>query len=451
LPYSAKERLDIAVENQHITVEVIVTMGAIQSIVQYKIPDLYWQWGILIFLILLMTTYGGFSFWFYQKYSMFTETPTSIATLLSVRRNALGSIPAASFVSVTGGQPPWSLMNEANKALYNWRPLTVRLVGYLGGSNGLENGVFDMNFGVTSALKLGARCFLFDIDYLEVAPCRPLLLYRDKTGYKRSLNSGSILEGMTSLSNNAFTNNTDPILIILYLHRVPPGNKQKERFFLNLAQSLKPLATNRLGSLNGNNYFSCGKEDTLFSSPITTYRQKFIVCVNYDTSQLGAPTNPTDNLHYWNNARIYQDPQGIDATLGLVTPSVANGGSRYIKVASTDQIINTAVSERAGYATGCSSVFTISLAPPEYEYTNAKMETLLNILGVQCVPLDVLSLGTNPNHASANAEILRNKPITTPGFTRIDLSTDNSISKKDPLSYWYYAPWSFKNIAIYVE
>ena len=235
-----------------------MTMGAIQSIVQYKIPDLYWQWGILIFLILLMTTYGVFAFWFYKEYSMFTETPNSIATLLSVRRNALGSIPAASFVSVTanlptanlptvtGGQPPWSLMNVLNQALYNWRPLTVRLVGYLGGSNGLENGVFDMNFGVTSALKLGARCFLFDIDYLEVAPCRPLLLYRDKTGYKRSLNSGSILEGMTSLSNNAFTNNTDPILIILYLHRVPPGNKQKERFFLNLAQSLKPLATKQL-------------------------------------------------------------------------------------------------------------------------------------------------------------------------------------------------------------
>ena len=74
------------------------------------------------------------------------------------------------------------------------------------------------------------------------------------------------------------------------------------------------------------------------------------------------------------------------------------------------------------------------------------METLLNILGVQCVPLDVLSLGTNPNHAAANAEILRIKPITTPGFLRVDLSTDNSESKKDPLSYWYYAPWSFKNI-----
>ena len=433
-------------------------MGAIQSIVQYKIPDLYWQWGILIFLILLMTTYGGFAFWFYKEYSMFTETPTSIATLLSVRRNALGSIPAASFVSVTanllpasGGQQPWSLMKRENQALRNWRPLTVRLVGYLGGSNGLENGVFDMNFGVTSALKLGARCFLFDIDYLEAAPCRPLLLYRDKTGYKRSLNSGSILEGMTSLSNNAFTNNTDPILIILYLHRVPPGNKQKERFFLNLAQSLKPLATKHLGSSDTGNFLNCAKEDTLFSSPITTYQDKFIVCVNYDTSQLGATTNPADNLHYWNNARIYQDPQGIDATLGSVTPSVANGGQAFIKVASTDQIINTAVSERAGYATGCSSVFTISLAPPEYEYTNAKMETLLNILGVQCVPLDVLSLGTNPNHAAANAEILRNKPITTPGFTRIDLSTDNSISKKDPLSYWYYAPWSFKNIAIYVE
>jgi hypothetical protein len=78
------------------------------------------------------------------------------------------------------------------------------------------------------------------------------------------------------------------------------------------------------------------------------------------------------------------------------------------------------------------------------------METLLNTLGVQCVPLDVLSLGANPNHAAANAEILTNKPTSTTGFSRVDLSTDNSTSKKDPLSYWYYAPWSFKNITNYV-
>jgi hypothetical protein len=437
-------------------------MEAIKSIVQYKIPDLYWQWGILIFLILLMTTYGGFSFWFYQKYSMYTETPTSIATLLSVRRNALGSIPQASFVSVTanlqpatGGQVPWSSMKVDNQALYNWRPLTVRLVGYLGGSNGLENGVFDMNFGVTSALKLGARCFFFDIDYLEVAPCRPLLLYRDKTGYKKSLNSGSILDGMTALSNNAFSNNTDPILIIIYLHRIPPGKKQQERFFLNLAQSLKPLATNHLGTTTLGNFYNCAKEDTLFITPITTYANKFIVCVNYDTSPLTTNTNPTDNLHYWNNARIYQDPQGIDATLGSVTPSVATGNTAYIKVASTDQIINLSSTgsstgsptPQATYAASCSAKFTISLAPPEYDYTNAKMETLLNTLGVQCVPLDVLSLGANPNHAAANAEIFKIKP--TP--IRLDLSKDNSSSKKDPLSYWYYAPWSFKNIANYVE
>jgi len=429
-------------------------MGAIQSIVQYKIPDLYWQWGILIFLILLMTTYGGFSFWFYQKYSMFTETPNSIATLLSVRRNTLGSIQPASFVSVTanlatGGLVPWSSINEQYQALHNWRPLTVRLVGYLGGSNGLENGVFDMNFGVRSALNLGTRCFLFDIDYLEVAPCRPLLLYRDKTAYKRSLNSGSILDGMTALSNNAFTNNRDPILIILYLHRIPPGNKQQERFFLNLAKSLNPLADNQnhLGETSLGNFRNCGKEADLFISPITNYASKFIVCVNYDTSQLKATTNPADNLHYWNHARIYQDPQGIDKTLGSVTPSVATGGSARIKVASTDQIINTEEAKQPAYAVSCSSVFTISLAPPEYDYTNAKMETLLNTLGVQCVPLDVLSLGINPNHAAAKAEILRNKP--TP--TRVELSTDNSTSKKDPLSYWYYAPWSFKNIANYVE
>jgi len=417
-------------------------MEAIKSLAN-KDTNFYWQWGILIFLIFLMSLLGGLSLWYSQKYSLYTETANSIKLLKEIRNHDLGTIVPRDFPAVCNNltrATPWKLIASEKYALVNWRPLTVRLVGYLGGpdaKNRLMNGVFDVPLGIAYSLKLGARSFFFDIDYLEARPCNPLLLYRDKSGYKRSLNSGSILEATTALSTGAFASNVDPVLIIIYLRRIPPGNKQKSTFFLNLAQSLKPLAQHHLGLTDQGNFHNCGHESALFLAPITDYANKFIVCINYDTFQpeTSSSTVPTDNLHFWNNARIYQDPLAFKPRKDEVTPPAPSSGVASIQVGSPDDILSQ---NPYTYTTRTTSAkFTISIAEPEYDYNNTKMEKLLNVLGVQCVPIDVLGFGTNPNHATANSTIPDNL---------VDLSNDVTTSKTDPLAYWYYAGWSFKNI-----
>ena len=415
-----------------------------------KSPE-FWKYAVYAILVLLMCLYAGTSFWFYQKNGMYTEDPKNIATLLSVRRNdlsvALDRLPPveASVIANLTSSSPWSSIAPNQTALVNWRPLTVRLCGYLGGANGIKNGVFDMNYGITNALKLGARAFFFDIDYLDVAPCAPVLLYRDQQGYKRSLMSGFVKDGMSALANSAFVNNNDPVIIIVYLRRVPSGTIQKTTFFTNLANSLMPLDLHFLKRTDAGNAYGRQSESSIFTTPISSFSQKFIVMINYDTSVIPDTITGQSNLDYWNNARIYQDTTGTGSSIGPITPS-ATTPQAYAQVADASQILSMSAADQTSFAEKNRSVFTLAIREPEYNYSSSDLETLLNKLGVQCVPIDVLANAANPNHVAALAECAayttKNNPLPL-----ASLSTDNSSSKKDPLSYWYYAGYSVKNVA----
>ena len=413
-----------------------------------KSPE-FWKYAVYAILILLMLMYAGTSFWFYQKNAMYTEDPKNVATLISVRRNdlsvVLDRLPPVytSVIANLGGSVPWSSIATNQTALVNWRPLTVRLCGYLGGANGIKNGVFDMNYGIQNALKLGARAFFFDIDYLDVAPCAPVLLYRDQQGYKRSLMSGSVKDGMSALANNAFTNNNDPVIIVVYLRRVPQGPKQQESFFTNLAKSLMPLDSHFLKTTEAGNAYGLQSESSIFTKPISSFSQKFIVMINYNTTTLSG-TGQT-NLNYWNNARIYQHSTGTGPLLGTITPA-ATTPQAYAQVADASQILSMSAVQQTAFAEKNRSVFTLAIREPEYDYSSSDLEILLNKLGVQCVPIDVLANAANPNHVAARAESAKYTTDHNP-LNIVDLSIDTTTSTKDPLSYWYYAGYSIKNLS----
>jgi len=409
----------------------------------------FWKYAVYTILVSLMILYAGTSFWFYQTNAMYTEDPKNVATLISVRRHDLSSaldpLPRveASVISNIGGTVPWSLIPQTKIPLVNWRPLTVRLCGYLGGANGIKNGVFDMNYGITNALKLGARAFFFDIDYLEVAPCAPVLLYRDQQGYKRSLMSGSVKDGMTALANNAFTNNNDPVCIFVYLRRVPQGPTQQSTFFTNLAKSLQPLDSYFLKTTDAGNAYNLQSEATIFTTPISSFTKKFIVMINYNTTVLTG-TGQT-NLHYWNNARIYQHTTGTGASIGPITPA-ATTPQGYVQVADAKEILLMTAVQQAAFAETARAKFTLAIREPEYDYSSSDLDTLLNKLGVQCIPIDVLKNAASPNHVAALAESKTYTTNHTP-LTLVDLSKDTSTSKKDPLSYWYYTGYSIKDVS----
>jgi hypothetical protein len=409
----------------------------------------FWKYAVYAILVILMLTYAGLAFSYYQKNSMYTEDPKNVATLISIRRQDLSSaidrLPPVetSVIASSSGTAPWSSIPKNKIPLVNWRPLTVRLCGYLGGANGIKNGVFDMNYGITKALKLGARGFFFDIDYLEAAPCAPVLLYRDEQGYKRSLMSGSVKDGMTAIANNAFSNNQDPVLIFVYLRRVPKGPKQQNTFFTNLAKALQPLDSYFLKTTDAGNAYGLQSEATLFTTPITSFSKKCIVMINYNTTTLTGTGQ--SNLNYWNNARIYQHTTGTGSSIGEITPA-ATTPQGYVQVADAKEILLMTAVQQAAFAETARAKFTIAIREPEYEYKSSDLEILLNILGVQCIPIDVLANGASPNRIKGieelRAYVRKNLPLKVS-----DLSIDPTSSKKDPLAYWSFAGWSFKNMS----
>jgi len=301
------------------------------------------------------------------------------------------------------------------------------------------DGVFDMVKGIQLALSLGARSFVFDIDYLDNNPCEPRVIHRDSLGIMRSLHTGSIQQGMEALNKMAFANNYDPVIIVVYLRRVPQGKAQKDKFFKTISASLDPLSTFHLGSTEQGNFHNCRSESNLFTTEITNFQKKFIVLCNYNTNLLPPTSNPKDNLDFWVNARLYQHDLGKSGSLGDVTAAnlVPTGQIAFAQVGSTDQFLQIPDSTKSDFQKKTSHVYTVALSPVDEVLTTGQLSILLNTLGIQCVPIDVIRLGENKEHLVT----LKNKKDP---LLLSDLS--NARNDKDPLSYWTYAGWARKNI-----
>jgi hypothetical protein len=403
---------------------------------------------IVTLVIITMTLYFFIiSAWYAITQGQYNSSPESIKSLITAQTHSLNDSFNTHGISLN--ESVCSKIHQKDvvyttlqKPLVNWRPLTVRLAGYLGGLNkSPRNGVFSEDDAVKLALKSGARAFVFDINYMNKFPCKPVIMYRDSGGIKRSLNTGSINAVCTALEKYAFksagTQNSDPIIIIVYLNRVPSGTNQRKTFLSNVASSLSPLSKNHLGLTEQGNYHSCKMESNLFTNDITYYQQKFIVLTNYNTADISPTQNPMDNLHFWTNARIYQDDAYYDSSLGTVTPLKQPAPTSHAVIGSTAQYLQMPTATKPTYRSpsGTSfSKFVISLADPAYPYTVANVNQLMNETGIQCVPLDVLTLTATQNYVTSKT--------STPALSSTTISTATNTS--DPMSFWIYAGWSPK-------
>ena len=302
-----------------------------------------------------------------------------------------------------------------------------------------------MTKGIQLALAQGARAFFFDIDYLDASPCKPAVINRDDGGYMRSLHTGSIKEACQTLVNKAFETNYDPVIVMVYIRRLPEGMTQQKTFLSAIAQQLNPLSTYHLGSTEQGNFYNCLSESTLFTSPITNYQKKFIVLTNYDTSSIVAPTsNPTDNLHFWTNARIYRDPSGLGSGLGDVTPAPPPSPPPYAQIGLAKQFLNISKADQPAFIQGNSSAsantFKIALGPVNYSFSTAELTILLNQLGIQCVPIDVVALSALPKHEETIKGVAA--AANTAPAQLSDLAIATTLD--DPMSFWAYSGWSRK-------
>jgi len=413
-----------------------------------ELPGKIWGNGMYIFLIVLIIICFSFAGWYSLNYGSYTSTADSVNKLLTIRRHALGSITSApsNKTSVTQSLRdkvgPYSKISSDNTPLVNWRPLTVRLAGYLGGVNSVRDGVFDMDFGISNAIFLGARSFIFDIDYDDNYPCAPILLYQDASGIKRSLNTGSINDGMVALNKYAFegdTSNYDPVIIVLYLRRIPKGNKQKATFYKAIAKALNPLSSDHLGSTEQGNFHNCISENRLFTSEISSFQRKFIILSNHSSIDLPSVQNPKESLDFWTNARLHLDPSGKSTSLSKVIPSTDQASVSYATIGNASSLLLLSDDQRKAYS-DIRNVYKIAITPLEEVnsvLTVANISVLLNVLGVNSVPLDVLRQGATNCHVSSMAK--------SPPKTLEDLANGTSKTNlTNPLSFWSYAGWSRK-------
>jgi len=294
-------------------------------------------------------------------------------------------------------------IEDRENCLMNFQPLTVIHPGYLGPP---KDGVYDEQEGISSVIRMGARCFVMPIDYhtKDTMPAafpaanKPCLLYRDGSDTIRSLNAGSIRKAAQTLANAAWSDSinqrNDPFILILYFVRTPAqGTRQYLDFLSQVAVELEPLTPYLLGQTPEGVYNRQARQDQLLFVDTTQFEKKLLVFCNVDTSGFRSSAKdfkktylPKEDLDYWVHLRMFK--QNIETPLGATDISEKAGIPRglmemvsyYTSLPSDQRTLRTAVA-------ATKEKFTVALS---LEGTNPTLDSsrkALNTFGVQALPL----------------------------------------------------------------
>ncbi len=290
------------------------------------------------------------------------------------------------------------------RLLINTAVQSVRLGGYAGP---YSDGVFDEDGATRLALSSGARCLILEIDRESDAPTKPVLVYRDGWGMKRSLNTGDLEKVARSIAGRAFRTSTDsappgvvsdPLFVVIYFRSAPNAAtsvKDYIRFLAATAQALAPLKPLLLGQTSAGDFRRQQKESELFFLPFETFKNRIILLTNADTtvfrqlSALGLDTEITSdqNLDDMIHARLYslESPSGLGISTGPTTaqtPRAVITTANYWLMMPSDRI--------AEAQTKTKSVWTLVMPPTATETSSQevsqKLGTLMTQYGVHSVP-----------------------------------------------------------------
>ena len=302
-------------------------------------------------------------------------------------------------------------MPAGEQCLVNFHVLSCRFTGYLGP---FENGYMDTDQAILYALKAGCRAFIFEIDYLDSCTKKgddpngyyPTLVIRDVNGramakadsipQKCQTDATSlILSACQSLNNYAFgtavQNPTDPLIVVLYLLRLPPkeatGDTRLLKYYSRIAKGLAPLLDKSVASIAAGGTFSRQQQESLLlTNPITTYEGRVLFFCNSDTSMFrSSPTlyPQNEDLDYIVNLRLsYKQTQ-----LGCTTDKTGGsfGGietAESFLVVPTNQVENTCNETKLRW-TPCLS------QDPAIPVPSTSYDKLTGTYGVHTVPIQL--------------------------------------------------------------
>ena len=287
----------------------------------------------------------------------------------------------------------------------NFYSLGCRFAGYLGP---FAEGYFDPDLAVTSALKMGCRTFVLEIDYME--DCEdyfPRLVVRDVNGRSRSLASSSlpvcnsiqfsnIQAVCKTLRAAAFgptvQNPNDPLIVVLYVLRLPPrdragtGSKTLLTYLSNIAKCVAPLLDKTIDNIGtGGTFARQQQESTLLTNNIADYQGRVLFFSNADTSAFRDATgySATEDLDYIVNLRLAYTQTQLGCTSNKVPNafSILDTAESY-KTLPPDQIESMRDQTKLRW-TICFA------ADPSKPVDQPTYDEITNDIGVHCVPIQL--------------------------------------------------------------
>lgn len=359
----------------------------------------YWIPIIIIVLILIFTVPA------IMRASSSTSNPTNIATT----KQQQVAIFQTKFVpeykdkkSLIQAVREQAITDQEN-CLINFQPLTVIHPGFLGP---VKDGVYDEKEGVTTALRLGSRCFVLPIDYHEkdtmgdaFPPANtPCLLYRDSSDTVRSIEGGSIAKVAQAIADIAWSDlvsqKNDPFILILFFIRTPEeGTKEYLTFLSKVARDLSPLSPYLLGQTPEGVYNRQARQDEILFVPVSSLEKKLLIFCNVDTSGFRTSATtirhtflPREDLDYWVHLRLYK--QNEETSIGATSTPERSGIPRgLLETQSYFTSLPTDAKMKKKTIQTTKEQFTVSFPPAGTNPDTSTLVTLLDTYGVQAVPL----------------------------------------------------------------
>jgi hypothetical protein len=302
-------------------------------------------------------------------------------------------------------------MPPVQQNFVNFSALGCRYAGYLGP---MSEGYFDAEMGIQLAVSAGCRVFVLDIDYVggvaddgksyqgrcEKDKFFPRICVRDTQGKMimnpssnqplcQNMNASNLKDVCDKINFYAFSSScqqsTDPLVIVLYFQRKPPGAYKSPDvlgYYSNVAKCLGAFKDKLVqNELNGGSYYRQKQEGKLLINNIGNYTGKVLIFSNANTIGFRESSSwkTEEDLDYMVNLRLGY----TQTTLGITESDPQFG------ILQTTDDFMTVPSDRTSTVVETTKMrWTICLSKdPTQPITQDVYNKVTNSFGVNCVPM----------------------------------------------------------------
>jgi hypothetical protein len=305
-----------------------------------------------------------------------------------------------------------NVMPESEQCLVNFYTLACRYTGYIGPFN---EGYWDPDIAIQLAVNAGCRTFILEIDYLneckgESIKYFPRIVVRDQQGKMRikfnsnrpicnSIQHSNIRDVCEKINYYAYApgvqNNSDPVIIILYFLRQPPGSYKSKTvldYYANVARALEPFQSRLLkNELDGGTYYRQSQEGRLLINNIKEYNGKILIFSNANTNGFRETQlySPNEDLDFLINLRLMY----TQTKLGI-TQNDSSSPFGILQTAEDFMIIPSDRTEEIADSTKLRWTVCLSQDPSK-SVTKDIYNKITNTFGVNCVPIQFFDIKNN--------------------------------------------------------